>query len=82
MAGYDTIPAGATGNVEKFKLHISDEKLSAFKQLVKLSPVGPVTYENSFEDRRYGVTQSWLVNAKKTWETSFDWYMTMLLSIE
>jgi microsomal epoxide hydrolase len=79
---YDTIPAGATGTTEKFNLHISEEKLSEFKQLVKLSPIGPATYENAFEDRRYGVTRSWLVNAKKTWEKDFDWYMMMFLMME
>jgi microsomal epoxide hydrolase len=73
MAAYDAVPAGAIGTIEKFNLHIPEEKLSDFKQLVKLSPIGPVTYENSLEDRRYGVTRSWLIDAKKKWETEFDW---------
>jgi microsomal epoxide hydrolase len=73
MPAYDTLPAGATGIIEKFKLHVPEDKVSDFKQLVKLSPIGPVTYENSLEDRRYGLTRSWLANAKKTWETKFDW---------
>jgi microsomal epoxide hydrolase len=73
MTGYDTLPSGVTGNIEKFKLHISDEKISDFKQLVKLSPIGPVTYENSVKDGSFGITRDWLVNAKKTWETKFDW---------
>lgn len=74
MAGYDKLPAKAIGHFEKFKVHISEEKLSQFKDLIRLSPVGPLTYENKLEDREFGVSRSWLVDAKKTWETTFDWY--------
>ena len=73
MMGYDTLPAGVTGQFERFNIHVPDNKLSEFKQLIKISPIGPVTYESEFQDGRYGVSRSWLVNAKKEWETTFDW---------
>lgn len=73
MAGYDSVPSSATGQFEKFDVHISDEKLEQFKQLIRLTPIGPVTYENQLRDRKYGVSRDWLSNAKKTLEATFDW---------
>jgi microsomal epoxide hydrolase len=73
MGEYDSIPTTATGNFEQFKVQIPAEKVSQLKDLVRLSPIGPVTYENQLEDRRFGISRSWLVDAKKNWETTFDW---------
>ncbi|KAF7846051.1 hypothetical protein BT93_L5425, partial [Corymbia citriodora subsp. variegata] len=56
-----------------FKAEIPEEAISELKQLLKLSKVAPVVYENQQHDRKYGVTRDWLVQAKKHWETDFDW---------
>ncbi|KAK4981979.1 hypothetical protein LTR50_007860 [Elasticomyces elasticus] len=73
MSSFNKIPSGAKQQPKPFKANIEEEKLSEFKQLLKLSKLGPVTYENQQEDRRYGVTRQWMKNAKEHWETKFDW---------
>lgn len=79
MASYDTIPSTAKTQPTPFKVNIPQEKLHQLEQLVKLSPIGPETYENLFEDRKLGVSRSWLESAKKEWE-SFDWCVTQTAS--
>lgn len=73
MAGYDSIPDGATCEVSPFTLHVSDEKIADFKQLLKLSPLASVTFENEQQDRRFGMTRKWLSEAKEHWQNGFDW---------
>jgi len=73
MPGYDTLPSGASNNVKKFTVHISDEKLNELKQLIKLSPIGPVTYENQDRELGFGMTRKWLEEAKEQWINKFDW---------
>lgn len=77
MSEYTQIPSKVKAQPKPFKASISDEKLTELKQLLKYSKVGPVVYENQQEDRRFGITRDWLINAKKEWETTFDWYMEM-----
>lgn len=74
MEAYSTIPTQATGSLERFKIDIPEEKLLQFKQLIKLSPIAPVTRENQQEDRRFGVSRDWLISAQKQWLEDFDWY--------
>lgn len=75
--GFDSVPAGAIAKAEAFQLHVSDSELSDFKTLLKLSKVGPETYENSTRTREngtyFGVTREWVSNAKETWLNKFDW---------
>lgn len=73
MSDYSKIPSKATAKPKPFKASIPEENLSEFKQLLKLSKIAPVVYENQQQDRRFGTTRDWLVNAKKHWETSYDW---------
>jgi microsomal epoxide hydrolase len=73
MTGFDTPPHGSLDNIKPFELHVSDAKLSDFKQLLKLTPLAPTTYENLQADRRFGVTKEWLTAAKEHWLTKFDW---------
>ncbi len=73
MADFGKIPSSATLNINPFKAHVDDEKLQQFKQLLKLSPIGPACFENTNCDRRFGVTREWLTNAKQHWETDYDW---------
>ncbi|WPH00867.1 Hypothetical protein R9X50_00369800 [Acrodontium crateriforme] len=74
------VPSRATLKPKPFKAHVSDEELNDFKQLLKLSKIGPKTYENQVADvkdyRGFGLTRDWLVKAKQEWETSYDWRKT------
>ena len=75
---FDTIPSIATLAPKKFTAHVSDQDLSDFKQLLRLSKIGPKTYENQDnKDERYlGIKRQWLVDAKSHWETKYDWRTT------
>lgn len=73
MSDYTKIPSKAKAQPKPFTANIPEETLEEFKQLLKYSKVGPAVFENQQEDRRFGITRDWLVNAKKEWETNFDW---------
>lgn len=75
---YDSIPFKATLRPEKFTAHVSDQELEDFKQLLKLSKLGPKTYENqNNNDERYlGIKREWLADAKSHWGTNYEWRKT------
>jgi len=75
MSDYSKIPSNATLKPEPFKVHFDDQQLQDMKQLVKLSPLGPRTYENRQDtpDRRFGVNIDWMQKAKEYWQNGFDW---------
>ena len=68
MAGYDAIPQAARQRPEPFKLTVSDEQLSQFKNLLRLYPRAP-----SQNGGRFGVTYEWISKAKDHWENTYDW---------
>ncbi|PMD42060.1 alpha/beta-hydrolase [Hyaloscypha variabilis F] len=70
---YSQIPVKATKQPAPFQISISEEKLSDFEALLKLSKVTAPTYESLQEDRRFGVGHKWITDAKKYWEEDFDW---------
>lgn len=78
MADYSVLPASAKGHIETFEIHIEEQKVRDLETLLKLSPVVQDTYENQkervSEGHNFGVTREWLLEAKKYWETDFDWY--------
>jgi len=76
--GFSRVPAGASQKPIQFELHIDEQKLEDFKTLLKLSPIAKDTYENTREDGEFGVTRKWMMDAKKQWEDSFDWYVAAL----
>ncbi|KAF7188548.1 putative epoxide hydrolase [Pseudocercospora fuligena] len=88
---FDSIPSKATLNVKPFKAHVSDEDLNDFKQLLKLSKIGPKagkeplltpfqTYENQVANVKdylhFGITHKWLSEAKQRWQNGYDWRKT------
>lgn len=73
MSDYAKIPSGATLQPQVFRAQIAGDKLKQLQQLVQLSPIGPATFENTNNGRRYGMTRDWLANAKKVWGSDFDW---------
>lgn len=56
-----------------FTVNFPDDQYSQLQQLLRLSRVGPVTWENQHEDGRYGASHQWLVSTKDHWLTKFDW---------
>ncbi|SMQ45574.1 unnamed protein product [Zymoseptoria tritici ST99CH_3D7] len=70
----------ATLKPRPFKAQVSDEDLSDFKQLLKLSKIGPKTYENRTADVKdfihFGISRQWLSDAKQGLESSYDWRKT------
>jgi microsomal epoxide hydrolase len=73
MSNYDRVPKDTSLKLTSFTVAISDEELNDFKELLRLSRLGPKTYENLQKDGRFGVTYEWMLNAKIHWETKFDW---------
>lgn len=75
--GFDTVPAGATKKCEPFQLHVPESELADLKTLLRLSKIGPDTYENRTSTRQggeyFGITRDWLSEAKQTWLDKFDW---------
>jgi len=72
MSDYTKVPSKAQ-KLTPFKAHVSEEKLSEMKQLIKISPIGIATHENQQEDRKWGMTRKWLTDAKEQWANKFDW---------
>ena len=74
---YGALPSTATGTIEPFEIHIEDQKLHDFQQLLRLSPVAQPSFENQSarqsEGRNFGISREWLLNAKKEWLEAFDW---------
>lgn len=73
MVPYATLPTLKTLDVMPFEAHVDQDRLDHFRQLLKLSPIGPVVFENNRTDRRYGIDREWLQHAKQVWLDDFDW---------
>ncbi|RFU78910.1 epoxide hydrolase [Trichoderma arundinaceum] len=70
---FDVTPTIMPGKPEKFTLHVPEKEFAEFRELLKLSKIGPETWWNQHNDRRFGVSREWLSQAKETWLTTFDW---------
>ncbi|KAL7910616.1 Alpha/Beta hydrolase protein [Trichoderma velutinum] len=70
---FDVTPTNMPGRPEPFTLHVPEEKLSEFHELLRLSKIGPATWWNQHTDRRFGVSREWLSQAKTIWLEAFDW---------
>jgi hypothetical protein len=74
---FNTLPSNASLKPQPFKAQVSDQDLSDFKQLLKLSKIGPKTYENQTADVKdfthFGISRDWLSTTKQEWESSYDW---------
>jgi len=67
------VPQSARLRPEKFQVSVSEQELSDFKELLRLSRLAPQTYENLQSDGRFGVTHEWMSETKEYWETKYDW---------
>ena len=72
---FGDLPSKAASNIEPYTLNVPDSDLKHLKDLLKLSPVAEPLYENSLPDgdRHLGLRRDWLMEAKRVWETDFDW---------
>jgi hypothetical protein len=75
MKPYGHLPANASSSIKTFDLCFPDADLKQMLDLLKLTPVAEPIYENSLPDgdRHLGLRRDWLTEAKRTWETEFDW---------
>ena len=77
---YDTLPSNCTAKLSPFKAHVSDLELEGLKFLLRVSPIGPKTYENTVSDvndyTSFGIKRDWLIDAKKHWIENYDWRKT------
>ncbi|POS74617.1 epoxide hydrolase [Diaporthe helianthi] len=69
---FGSLPSGVLKTPEKFTLRVPDQELEEFKQMLKLSKIGPETWYNRQEGGQFGVSREWLINAKDAW-LEFDW---------
>ncbi|KAH6971211.1 Alpha/Beta hydrolase protein [Ilyonectria sp. MPI-CAGE-AT-0026] len=67
------MPYSLPDDAKPFTLHIPDDEYSQLEELLRLSRIGPLTWENQHQDGRYGVPHEWLVSTKEYWLNSFDW---------
>ncbi|KAJ5722398.1 hypothetical protein N7488_000433 [Penicillium malachiteum] len=70
---FNVLPEKIPGNPTPFTFHVPEDKLIEFRELLRLSKVGAVTWWNQQGDPNLGVSREWLAKAKETWLTSFDW---------
>jgi hypothetical protein len=61
-------------DIKPFEASVSEEALSEFKQLLRLSKIGPATLENTAKaDPAYGVSREWTEKTKDYWLNQYDW---------
>ena len=70
---FGVIPNDTPSNPKPFTLHVAEEELVAFRDLLRLSKIGPPTWWNQQNDPQYGVSRQWLIEAKETGLNNFDW---------
>ncbi len=70
---YDQLPNRASLEVAPFPVHVAERDLQDLKDLLRMSKLGPETYENTRPDGKFGVTHEWMKETKAYWEKDFDW---------
>lgn len=69
---FASLPAAARSKPTPFQVAIPEVQLEELHQLLKLSKIGPKTFESEQSIETFGITRDWLVQAKAEWET-FNW---------
>ena len=77
---FDQFSSKASFKPEPFTAHATDLQVEGLKLLLRISPIGPKTYENEVADPKdftsFGIKRSWLENAKEEWVNNYDWRKT------
>lgn len=77
-AAYNQSPSSTVLVLEPFELQTDEDVLTDLKILLKHSRLPIDTFENTREDKRFGLTKAWIQEAKTYWENQFDWYCPSL----
>jgi hypothetical protein len=72
VSNFGQRPASCPSTLTPFRISIPEAQVEELTTLLKLSKLGPRTYENQLTDGRYGLSRDWLANAKAEWE-KWDW---------
>ncbi len=73
MSAYSQLPHPPSFEMSKFTLETLQKDQEYLVELLRLSKLGPKTYENMRSDGKYGVTYEWMAEAKEYWENQFSW---------
>ena len=77
---YNTFPGQVSLKPEEYNAHVTDLELEGFKIALRISRLGPKTYENQVADpkdyRSFGINRQWLEEAKEYWLHNYDWRKT------
>ncbi|KIX08631.1 uncharacterized protein Z518_03288 [Rhinocladiella mackenziei CBS 650.93] len=73
MAKYSNVPSNASLEVSEFTVQIPESDLQDLKTQLRVSKLGPKTYENLRADAKFGVIYQWMSDAKAYWESRFEW---------
>lgn len=76
---FGTLPKHASpDSIKPFTVDIPEQEVQQMLNLLKLTRVAGPIYENSLAngERSLGVRRDWLLEAKRVWETEFDWLVT------
>ncbi|KAH7379160.1 Alpha/Beta hydrolase protein [Phaeosphaeria sp. MPI-PUGE-AT-0046c] len=65
-------PPTARCNPTPFQVSVPESQLEELRQLLKLSKIGPKTFETEQSGADFGITRDWLIQAKAEWE-AFNW---------
>ena len=74
LGHFAQVPATAVAQPTPFTICIFGTKIEEMRQLIKLARLGSPTYESVQDDRKYGITHSWLEDAREEW-LKYDWYV-------
>jgi Epoxide hydrolase N terminus len=73
---FGKLPEKASSSIQPFTIDLPESEIKSMIDLLKLTPVASSLYENSLldGDRHLGIRRDWLLEAKKYWEETYDWF--------
>ena len=79
---FGKLPSKAASSIEAYDLHFPDADIKYMQDLLRLSHIADPVYENSLPDgdRHLGLRHDWLLEAKRVWETDFNWQVVCVHS--
>lgn len=72
MAYYQA-PSNCSLKLNAFQVHVPDAALKELRQLIEVARIPPTCYENTQQDRRFGVTHKWITETRDYWLNTYDW---------
>ncbi|KAK5094106.1 hypothetical protein LTS08_008735 [Lithohypha guttulata] len=74
-SSFSKLPPTTSSSIKPFTITFPESDLQQLQDFLKLTPLPSQSYENSLPngDRHLGLRLDWLSQAKKKWETDFDW---------